>query len=225
MGLTAAQRRTLSRMAADNSLQVEHLVKVADLGDATDAAFLRALKGEHGWSDTGREGRDLVVPLGRWADTVCRFLEDGCPGLVQAANDSPDAHEFCVSVLEELKTAASVSAILAIGGPVIERPVLDVKLAVRLANGFNLLLSFKGAPAIAAEVERRVREFLHRLLAVELSEVQCASVVCALRGVGDAESAALVASLPPFRGSWAGLEQSAVRQIKQRLRRAKGGRG
>src|SRR5262245_33962022 len=100
MGLTAAQRRALSRKAADNSLEVEHLVKVAVLGDATDAPFLRALKGEHGWSDTGREGRKLVVPFGRWADTVCRFLEDGYPGLVQAAKES-DGAEFCVSVLEE----------------------------------------------------------------------------------------------------------------------------
>jgi hypothetical protein len=225
MGLTAAQRRTLSRKAADNSLEVEHLVKVAELGDATDAPFLRALKDEHGWSDTGREGRKLVVPFGRWADMVCRFLEEGYPGLVQAATDSAEAPDFCLSVLEELKTAASVSAILAIGGPVIERPAADVKLAVRLADGFNCLLSFKGAPVIAPLVEGQIRKFLHRLLAVVLSEVQRASVVCALRGVGDAESATLLGSLPPFRGSWAGLEQSAVRQIKQRLRRTKGGRG
>jgi hypothetical protein len=42
MGLTAAQRRTLSRKAADNSLEVEHLVKVAELGDAADASSFRA---------------------------------------------------------------------------------------------------------------------------------------------------------------------------------------
>src|SRR4051812_46696010 len=112
MGLTDAQRRTLSRKAAENSLEAEHLVKVVELGDATDAPFIRALKDEHGWSDTGREGRKLVVPFGQWADTVCRFLEDGYPGLVQTAKDSAEAAEFCVSVLEELKTAASVSAIL-----------------------------------------------------------------------------------------------------------------
>ncbi len=223
MGLTAAQRRTLSRKAAGNSLEVEHLLKVAAFGDASDAPFLRALKGEHGWSDTGREGRTRVVPFGRWADTVCRFLEDGYSGLVQATKDSAEAAEFCVSVLEGLKTAASVSAILAIGERVIEQPADDVKLAVRLADGLNLLLSFKGAPGIPPEVERKAREFLYRLLAVELSEVQRASVVCALRGVGDAESATLVASQPPFGGSWAGLEQLAVRQIKRRLRRAKRG--
>lgn len=225
MGLTAAQRRTLSRKAADYSLEVEDLLKVADRGDATDAPFLRALKAEHDWSDTGRDGRQLVVPFGRWSDTVCRFLEDGYPGLIQTAKASTEAAEFCISVLVELKTVASVSAMLTIGGPLIERPAGNVKLAVRLADGFNLLLSFKGAPTIAPTVEGEIREFLHRLLAVELSEVRRASVVCALRGVGDAESATLIASLPPFRGCWAGLEQIAVRQIKRRIRRAEDGRG
>jgi hypothetical protein len=127
---------------------VEHLLKVATIGDATDAPFLRALKAEHGWSESGREGRARVVPFGRWSDTVCRFLEDGYKGLVQLAGKS-----------------------------------------------------------------------------IEAAEVQRAFVVCALRGVGDTESATLIASLPPFRGCWAGLEQTAIRQIKQRLRRAKGGHG
>ena len=45
------------------------------------------------------------------------------------------------------------------------------------------------------------------------------------RGVGDAESANLVELLPPFGASWSGLEKSAVRQIKQKVRQAKGSRG
>ncbi|QJW98594.1 hypothetical protein [Frigoriglobus tundricola] len=220
MGLTAAQRRTLSRKAADNSLEVEHLLKVAAIGDAADAALLRTLKGEHGWSDSGREGRQLVVPFGRWADTVCRLLEGGYAGLVRMAGEAGGADEFCIGVLEEVRTPESVSALLAIVGPVVERPASDVRLAVRLADGLNHLLSFKGRPAITPAVEQQVREFLHRLLALELTEVQRASAVCALRGVGDAGSLSVVAGVPPFRGSWAGLEQSAAKQIRQRLRRA-----
>jgi hypothetical protein len=219
MGLTATQRRTLSRKAADNSLEVEHLLKVAAIGDAADAQFLRALKGEHGWSDTGREGRKLVVPFGRWADTVCRFLEDGYAGLVRLAEESAGAAEFCIGVLEEVRTPESVSTLLAIAGPVIARPEADIPLAVRVAGGLNRVLSFKGGPVIDPAAERRAREFLHRLLSVELSEVQRASAVCALRGVGNTASADLIAGLPPFKGCWAGLEGATVRQIKQRLRR------
>lgn len=225
MGLSDAQRRTLSRKAADNSLEVEHLLKVATIGDASDAPFLRALKEEHAWSETGCEGRARVVPFGRWSDTVCRYLEDGHTGLVQLAGKSIEAAEFCISVLEEIKTTESVVALLAIGGPVIANPKVNVSLAILIADAVNRLLSFKGGPEIDPAVELQLREFLHHLLALELSEVQRASVVCALRGVGDAVSVTLIASLSPFRGSWAGLEQSAVRQIKQRLRRIKGGGG
>jgi hypothetical protein len=60
VALTAAQRRTLSRKAADRSLEVENLLKVAVNGDAADATFLRALMAEYGWSKSGREGRNLV---------------------------------------------------------------------------------------------------------------------------------------------------------------------
>lgn len=192
------------------------MLKVAAIGDAADAQFLRALKHQHGWSDTGREGRKRVVPFGRWAEAVCRFLEEGVAGLVRMAGESPGTAEFCTGVLEELKTTESVSALLAIGGAVVERPEKDVELAVRLADGFNTLLSFKGAPAISPAVESQVREFLHRLLSLTLTEEQRASAVCALRGVGDGTSVAIIAGLPPFRGSWTGLGAVLTRHIKRR---------
>lgn len=216
MGLTAAQRRTLSRKAADNSLEVEHLLKVAAIGDATDTPFLRALKSEHRWSDTGREGRTRVVPFGRWADAVCRFLEEGAAGLVRMAGEFTEAADFCIGVLEEVQTPESVSALLAIGGRVVQRPETDIRLAVRLADGFNRLLSFKNEPAIDPAAGQQVREFLHRLLSLELTEAQRASAVCALRSVGDATSVDIIAGLAPFRGNWAGLEATVTRQIKRR---------
>jgi hypothetical protein len=203
---------------------VEHLIKVAAIGDATDVPFLLALKAEQGWSDSGREGNIQVVPLGRWVDTVCCFLQEGYNGLVAMARESAGAIEFCISVLEEIKTPQSVSALLRIGGKVIERPETDLRLAARLAGGFNLLLSFKSNPIIAPAVERQVRDFLHRLLTLKLTEEQQFYAVCALRGVGDSESLAVIAALEPFCNLWAGLQQLAVRQIKKRLRRgAEGG--
>jgi hypothetical protein len=218
MGMTAAQRRTLSRRAADNSIEVEHLLEVAAVGDAVDAPFVRALKIEHGWSNTACVGSSRIVPFGRWADTVCRFLEDGYTGLVAMSVEAAGSAKFCIGLVEEIRTPESVFAVLAIGRTVIERPAIDVQLALRIANAFNLLLSLKDVPTVAPSVEHEIRDFLHRLLEIELSEEQRASAVCALRGVGDESSAARIAALPPFQGNWAGLEASAARQIKKRLR-------
>jgi hypothetical protein len=41
------------------------LLKVAALGDASDAPLLRQLKAKYGWPDTNQLGRNLIVPLGR----------------------------------------------------------------------------------------------------------------------------------------------------------------
>ncbi len=119
---------------------------------------------------------------------------------MRIAEEQPETAEFCICVLEEVRTPESVSALLAIGGAVIDRPGTDVQLAVRVADGFNRLLSYKGSPEIDSACERRVREFLHRLLALELPIAQRALAVCALRSVGDEASADFIAELPPFTG-------------------------
>lgn len=220
MALTDARRRALRRKAAENALEVEHLLRVAAAGDAADAPFVRGLAAEFGWPTGGGTGTARVVPLGRWAATVCRFLEEGYAGLARLAGEGPAAAPFCVGLLEELKSAEGVLGLLAVGGPVTADPGRDVPLAARLADGFNLVLSFPGAPTLDAATEGRVRDFLHRLLVLTPTEAQRASAVCALRGVGDAGSLVVLAALPPFGGSWAGLERTAARQITKRLRSA-----
>jgi hypothetical protein len=216
--LSTAQQRALARKAGNNTLEVEHLLRVLSTADATDAPFIRSLSTEYGWSVTGVVGRRRVVPFACWADAVCRYLEGGCAAVVRMSQESPSMIEFCLGVLEEVKTAESVSAMLEVGSAEVELPVSDVPRAVRIADGLNLLLSFKGAPAVSPTVELQVRDFLHRLLDTELTEAQRASVVCALRGVGDQESVDRIAALPPFKGSWAGVEQTSTKQILQRLR-------
>ena len=75
MGLTAAQRRTLSRKAADNSLEVEHLVKteaardwlrlkVIDLGEGIPRENLdRVLTPYFTTKNRGDEGRGFGLGL------------------------------------------------------------------------------------------------------------------------------------------------------------------
>lgn len=217
MPLSPAQVKALKRKAADNSLEVEHLLKVATLGDASDAPLLRQLKVEHDWSDTGREGNDKVVPFGLWCDVVCCYLKHGYLGIVEMAHHDEDLLDFCFGLLEDVKTLESVSALLAIGGPVVEHPRTDQALSLKLAKAFNLLLSFNGAPSIDEATTSVIREFLHRLLNQDLAEAQRATCVCALRGVGDATSLELIQGLPSFSGSWVGLEASACKQIMKRL--------
>jgi hypothetical protein len=215
MPLSAAQIRLLKRKAADNSLEVENLLKVAVAGDASAAVLLRQLKADHDWSDTGFDRGRRIVPFGRWADVVCRFLEDGYPGLVALATGRQSAKtfmEFCLAVLCELHTVDSVQAVLAIGRGVIRKPDKDKKLAHRLVLALNEVLSMPNdlRMDLDAATEGRVREFLHRFLGLELSPFERMYGIYALREVGNADSVALIETLPPFKDR---LNQRAVNRV------------
>jgi hypothetical protein len=221
MALSSSAKRLLKRKADDDSLEVEDLLRVIARAGASDASFLRRLKDENGWPDAGWMNGSRVVPFGRWVDVICCYLERGYAGLVESARarTDNDVAMFCVGLLEELKTPASVAALLAIGENIIERPEADRALSLRLARAFNLVLSFKDAPEVDREAIANVREFLHRTLLIDLSEAERAACVYALRSVGDSESLRLIATLPIFQGPYAGLEASASKAIKQNLRR------
>ncbi len=102
MALPASVARLLKKKAVDNSLEVEDLLKVAARGDASDAIFLRRLKDEHAWSDSGLEHGARVVPLGQWVNVICCYLERGYAGLVELAGmgtGGDDLAGLCIGLL------------------------------------------------------------------------------------------------------------------------------
>jgi hypothetical protein len=218
--LSPSQIRSLKRRAADNSLEVEHLITLARRGDASAAPLLRQLKQEHGWSDTGFENGARVVPFGRWADLICCYLEQGYGGLVALAT-GPRAKrglaDFCIGLIEELPDAASVRALIEIGGPVLRSPAKDLTLAARLARGFHVLLSSEECPNLPGGTAATVRGFLHRLLALKVKEVDRANCVYALWEIGDASSVALLSALPELSDPWTGIRARAIGKINKRL--------
>jgi hypothetical protein len=222
--LSAAQVRLLKRKAADNSLEVENLLKVAVCGDRTAVPLLRQLKADWNWSESGRVRGQLVVPFGRWADVVCRFLEDGYPGLVALATGKQTAKhflEFCLAVLGELHTPESVGAVLDIGGGLIDKPATDQKTALRLVRALQEVMSPWEDLLLNEATAARVRQFVHRFLALKLAEHERLDGVWALRRVGDADSLALIESWPAFKNQfdhrWA---RKIAKDIAQRLDRA-----
>lgn len=217
MALSESRRKVLTRKASTQSLEVEHLLHIAVEGDAEDVLFLRALKKEHHWPESNREGNHRVVPLGRWADTVCTFLEQGHMGLIGLAEESPDSASFCLGLLEVHPDPESAATMLAIGKRVVKNPKTDLAFATQLASSLNRLLSFKGAPMIAPAIEQKIRSFLHALLGADLTETQRATAVCALRAVGNEKSLTIIAALPAFANPWTGLGLAACKQIKKRL--------
>ncbi len=212
---------SLRRKAKDNTLEVEHLLGVAQTGDPAFVAVIHSLQAEHNWSQEEVINEQGIVPFGMWADVVCRYLEDGARGIVLLGT-SPDTRSkyatFCLGLLHEIKTADSVAAVLQICANLTERPENDLPLAIECASAFNRILSLKPTPVIPESLRSQVRNFLHKLVTLSLPDSQRGLVICGLRGVGDESSIALIRAATPLTHPWSGIEESAVRAIKRRLR-------
>ena len=218
MGLSPSQKRTLRKKSAINHLEAEDLLRVAVRGDAADTLLLRELDRKHNWPRKGTR----IVPLGLWNDAVCCFLESGYNGLVELATVGATRLrylEFCTAVLEHLKTSQSIDALIEIGGSAMRSPGEDLSLSLLITDAFNLILSFDKAPEIDSKVATTIRQFLHKMLRLDLVEHQRVSVVCALRGVGDEESLLLIQELAELEYPYTGTKASAIHQIRKRLQR------
>lgn len=214
----------LRRLAAKNAVEVEHLCAMAVLGQSAAVPVIRELQERYSWSQSKRDGGAHVVPLGRWADVVCSYLDGGADALVSYAHSKePDSFYYAVSVLGDLKSSVAVLALAELAAEVQRDLPKRRGDAVKLAEAVNLTLSFKKPPAVHERTARSLRTFLHALLRQALNEPQRAIVVCALRGVGDESSIALLQTIPPFTETWGGLESAAVNAIRKRLRRPRGG--
>lgn len=216
-----AVAKKLRQKAEQNTLEVEHLLALARTGNQAFVAVIRGLQAEQNWSHESFLDGQRVVPFGSWADVVCRYLEEGCGG-VATLGTSPatrgDFAPFCIALLEEIRTADSVAALLQICGDLVDRPEANLPLAIKCAGAFNNLLSFKSAPLIEETCRSQVRCFLHKLMALDLPNPQRGLVICALRGVGDESSIALINSGPALTDAWSGTDKGAVREIQRRLR-------
>jgi hypothetical protein len=218
MGSIDSKLAAFRLKAAKNDVEVEHLTEFAILGDVRAIPVIREIQDKYGWSSSNQADGAHVVPLARWADVVCTYIEGGCDALVAYARgpDSESTH-FAIQILGDVKSEACVLALADLSEDIIKDLPARLKDGLKLADAINFTLSFKSPPYVNPETIRRLYTFLHILLQQDLNEPQRGIVVCALRGVGNEESIHLIRKLPCFTGPWAGLESLACKAIRKRL--------
>ncbi|HSI35297.1 MAG TPA: hypothetical protein VK986_17080 [Tepidisphaeraceae bacterium] len=208
---------TLWEKADEGEVEVEDLTAFAVRGDRRAADVIRGLAGAYRWPRRDKVGRKRFVPLGRWADVVGLYLEGGAPAMVAyARRRQAGSFAFAVHVLEEVRSAAAVRGMAELARGLARSLPKRVADGVMLADAINRAMSFENPPRVGKAVVKELRVFLHRLGGLKLSEPQRAAVACALRGVGDAESAEMVRAWPRFTGPWAGLEGMVERAVGER---------
>jgi len=211
---------TLRAKALRHDLQVEDILRAAKESMPGLADELDRLTTECSWTDGSPTPHGRVIPFRRWASAASSYARSGYPGLLSLVSADPANLPFVLALLTELYTPEAVAVALVVAAPVLSSPLADLPRSIEVAANFNLLLSFP--PYIPTDAEQRtlIREFLHRTLAAPLCAAQRATVLCALRGVGNLDSLRLISAGAPLPDPWLGLEATVRRALKKRLKQA-----
>jgi hypothetical protein len=214
----------LADKAARKRVEVEDLLQVALLDAPGLPATLRQLSGHFGWSeDDGGAGSTRRVPLGKWVDIICTYLEDGLSGLVDVLT-SPDRpqpdREMAIGVLEVLESIASVRALLNAASRIDPEKACEFDIALKIVAAFNILLSFspERAAELTTEEKKLIREFVCNVARHAPDEAATATAYCALRSVGDKDTISYIKSQPPLGQTWAGTVEAVIKAIRKNLK-------
>jgi hypothetical protein len=222
----------LIRKAAKDRVEVEHILAVAAIGDPSMVRRLKALKQERGWPDRGRiaGSTNRIVPLGRWCDYLCEFLEGGCRRMVDLALDPCEvaidredglaAGGFALGILESVKTIDSIRSVLAIACGIEANPELgDLASILECVGAFNRLVFFGRAPVLTEDDRTQSRAWLHAMLGRDsvLSVAQVATIYSALRGVGDRETITILAARPASTSPYDKVLRDVLEAIRSRV--------
>jgi hypothetical protein len=213
---------SIRRRAADNSLEVEHILEAAVQRIEGLPELLAELTDAKSWSDDNHlPDGTRVVPLARWARVGSAYCRAGFSGLRTLLNE-PGHESFVLALLEELHSAEAVDVVMDFFSECIKTPGGDPPLARMIASSLNLILCFKPEVEIDTTTRGQICGFATALIGLASDQVERALPVLLLRAVGDESSMQLLDSIPPFTEEWAATIPATRRAIRQRLKTTKG---
>ena len=155
--------------------------------------------------------------MGMWVDVACIYIASGYEGLVIIGSKVKQV-SFVVAFLQEYKTRESVISLIRIAEYYLDDPSTKNDALIKIASGINLLLSFKDAPEIESSISDRARKVIHKCLSYCKTSAEFATVIYALRGVGDNESIELISNIPKLQDEWLGTENVVKKAIRKRIK-------
>ena len=205
--------------ADKNEIEVEDIISVCETRDPKLVPYLRSLKERFNYKDNlvVHDNGSITPPMGAWIKIGCIYIEDGFEGLLELSKDESKI-SYCLSFLEQYKNRQSAQALIKIVdryGAVTEN---EYELIMDIISSINIMFSFDESPEITPEEKASHRNLVHRTISLCKTDSDLAIAMCALRGVGNADSIALVKSMPKLQGAWSGTEKIVAKEINKRLR-------
>lgn len=212
--MSSPENKVLEK-ALSGSLEVEHLLDLALVGDLKTAEFLSHLCDSLDWQDADSLPGNSV-PYRAWATVVKVYLKDSYAGLEALAQHG--YINFIIALLEHLHTSDSLTTILRIFPRAIENPKDYEDLSDSIVSAINVILSFPPAVCVSKSTEDTLREFVHGYIESTNDEHRYGTALCALRDIGDESSIKLIKSKSKLSGQWLGTESIVIGKITDRLR-------
>ena len=208
---------SLRRRAADNTLEVEHLLKAASRRVPGLQNELLRLAGELAWSDEiYLPDGSHVVPLARWARVAGAFAEDGYGSLAPFSLDASYA-PYILGLLEEINTPEAIDQLFVLFQDVVREPQNRPGIAHKLVSTINLLFSVKRSPISTSQQRDQAATFLGKVIPFSATNTERAHVLYALRGTGNSHSLEALEAVEEPTTPYAGARAMAIRAIRKRL--------
>lgn len=208
--------RTIVRRARQGRLEVEDILAAGKQRLPGLREALEKLSDELAWSKTARKVDGFhVIPFRSWARVAVEYAEHGNEGLARLAAVRSNL-PFVLGMLEEIKGVEAVRCLIVGFSRFLAAPEADLVSTFQIVRTINLLVSLKGAPALADADAGLLRNFLHAALGLAKGTDRKAWVLCALRGVGDATSLELLKAQAELPDPYDGLLAQVARSVHAR---------
>jgi len=209
---------TIRKRARANLLEVEHILAAGKQRVPGLQQELLRLSDELGWSPTPfpAEG-EHVVPLAKWALVAGAYAEGGIAALRELAAH-PDNRHYVITMLVEVRSAEAAAALFDLFAGDFAAPSWDCDVANDLVGALNWFFFFAKSLTPTDAQAATARGFLMTLHRIASTPTQQASVLYALRGVGDRSTLEFVSTLGGSPYPHEGAEKLVLRAIRARLR-------
>lgn len=205
---------------AGGEVNVEDLLPLLELKDASICPELKRLKQEFNWKAV--DNPENEVPLGAWVDIICLYYEQGFKALYSTAIQNTRILGIVLGILEEIKTLESLDTVFSLFKFFIQdkNDLINTKKCVLT---INLMISFDDKINFTDKYKAELLDLLYLFINTvdaeyNSDEGMIIAGYCAIRRVGNKDTIEFIKKRPKLTEEGGiGLESIVIKAIEKNL--------
>ncbi|AWH24739.1 hypothetical protein [Stenotrophomonas sp. YAU14D1_LEIMI4_1] len=200
------------------SVEVEDLIRFVLEHGAEGATEIERLCALHGWREDVQHNPDGThfAPMAPWARACAAFGHRGVAGLLPLL-DSPFLATYAIGVLQDVRSEASVAALLAFCEQADFSQDDALSAPSRALAALNVLLSFDKAVVVSIATQQALLHLVQRVWEQAPTTQGRSMVLCAVRGAAAHEALQWVQTLVVEDAELIAARKVALKRLRQRL--------